>query len=527
MSLSPRGRISALVAVAGVAFGLMATPACTAANPARVVETETGAIRGASTQIPATSLDAEVFLGIPYAAPPEGALRWEPPTRAESWREVRDGTVAPPICPQGTTGTENCLYLNLYRPTHTARAASLPVMVYAHGGNNTGGSANGFDGGRIAAVNGVIVVTFNYRLGALGFLDHPAIAKESSTGQAGNYGLMDSKAALEWVQRNITAFGGDPTKVTLASQSSGATNTCQLLADPTTKGLYSAAILSSDDCLHDVDTPSQALARAEDLAKKVGCTESAKVAECLRSKTPAELTAAGGNWSPVATRPANEKIAAGDWNRVPIMLGSTRNEGRSAGTAFTTFTAADYRAWVTRLVGPDNADAVLKVYPVDKYSGAYAIPYVIGDLITDSGMRGLGGCTNATLAKSFASQTPTYYYQFDDPNVPAPSILDGYEFLASHGYDLAYWFPDSRENVSSRFTPAQWQLSDEVITYWGEFTKTHHPSGQGQASWPRLTDTMMTLQPGGSRLSPIGDFMAEHACSFWSTMPLILDRGEV
>lgn len=527
MPVSLRGRISALVTVAGVAFGLMATPASAAARPLPVVKTETGAIRGVSKQIPATSLDADAFLGIPYAAPPGGALRWEPPKRAASWRGVRDGTVAPPICPQGTTGTEDCLYLNLYRPAHTAHAASLPVMVYAHGGSNTGGSANGFDGGRMAAVNGVIVVAFNYRLGALGFLDHPAIAEESSTGQAGNYGLMDSKAALEWVQRNITAFGGDPTRVTLASQSAGATNTCQLLTDHTTKGLYSAAILSSDDCLHDVDTPSQAVARAEDLAKKVGCTESAKVAECLRSKTPAELTAAGGNWNPVATRPANEKIAVGDWNRVPILLGSTRNEGRSAGTAFTKFTAADYRAWVTRLVGPDHTDAVLKAYPADKYSGAYAIPYVIGDLITDSGMRGLGGCTNVALAKSFASQTRTYYYQFDDPNVPAPSTPAGYEYLASHGYDVAYWFPDSREDVSSRFTPAQRQLSAEVIRYWGEFTKSHRPSGQGQASWPRLTDTMMTLQPGGSRLSPVSDFMAEHACSFWSTMPLILDRGEI
>ena len=182
---------------------------------------------------------------------------------------------------------------------------------------------------------------------------------------------------------------------------------------------------------------------------------------------------------------------------------------------------------MTRLVGPDNTDAVLKVYPADKYSGAYAIPYVIGDLITDSGMRGLGGCTNVALAQSFASQTRTYYYQFDDPNVPAPSTPAGYAYLASHGYDVAYWFPDSRANVSSRFTPEQWRLSTELIRYWGEFTKTHRPSGQGQTSWPRLRDTMMTLQPGGSHPRPVRDFMAEHACSFWSTMPPILDRGEI
>ncbi|WP_454180300.1 carboxylesterase family protein [Pseudarthrobacter sp. SLBN-100] len=310
-----------------VAFGLIPSPVSASPRASPVVVTETGAVGGESHQIPGSALGAEKFLGIPYAAPPVERLRWAPPAPASRWEGVRDGSVPPPICPQGADGSEDCLYLNLYRPAETRRPSSLPLMVYAYGGGNVSGSANRFDGGRIAAVNGVLVVVFNYRLGALGFLDHPDIAKESPTGQAGNYGVMDSKAALEWVQRNITAFGGDPARVTLASQSSGATNTCQLLTDPATKGLYSAAILSSDDCLHDVDTPRQAVERAEDLARKVGCTGSTKVTDCLRSRKPAELTTAGGNWNPVAAVPASEKIATGDWNRVPIMLGSTPERG--------------------------------------------------------------------------------------------------------------------------------------------------------------------------------------------------------
>ncbi|MGX1162990.1 carboxylesterase type B [Pseudarthrobacter sp. SLBN-100] len=154
---------------------------------------------------------------------------------------------------------------------------------------------------------------------------------------------------------------------------------------------------------------------------------------------------------------------------------------------------------------------------------------MIGDFITDSGMRGLGGCTNIAVATSLASQTPTFYYEFDDPNVPAPSTPAGYEYLASHGYDVPYLSPDSPrgEDVSSRFTSAQRQLSAEMIRYWGEFTKNHRPSGQGQASWPQLSDTMMILRPGGSYVSPVSTFSNDHACSFWSMMPPILDRGEI
>lgn len=271
-----------------------------------LVATETGQIRGAAKS--SAGIDADVFLGIPFAAPPVGDLRWASPARAKAWQGVRDGTIAPPVCPQSTTGSEDCLYLNLYRPAGIRANASLPVMVYAYGGGNVGGSANRIDATRMANDNGIIVVVPNHRLGALGFLNHPAIAAQAANGQGGNYGVLDLKAALEWVQRNVAAFGGNPKKVTLASQSSGSTNTCRLMVDPSTVGLFHAVILVSDDCVRDVDPPEEAVIRATNFATKVGCTDASTMARCLRLKTPTELTAAAGQsvqgsgWNPTAPK---------------------------------------------------------------------------------------------------------------------------------------------------------------------------------------------------------------------------------
>ena len=193
-------------------------------STATTVTTENGSVKGRAKG------DAELFLGLPFAAPPMGSLRWAPPERAASWQGVRDGTVAGPSCPQmggssviGRTENEDCLYLNLYRPAGATSGASLPVLVYLHGGANTVGGAVQIDGARMAAENRILVVAINHRLGSLGFLNHPALAQQAKDRLAGNYALLDIKAALEWVQRNIGAFGGNPNKVTLGGTSSGGT----------------------------------------------------------------------------------------------------------------------------------------------------------------------------------------------------------------------------------------------------------------------------------------------------------------
>ncbi|WP_332776353.1 carboxylesterase/lipase family protein [Polaromonas sp.] len=503
------------------------------------VTTENGSVKGLAKG------DAEVYLGLPFAAPPMGSLRWAPPERAASWQGVRDGTVAGPSCPQraaspviGRTENEDCLYLNLYRPAGAASGASLPVLVYVHGGANTVGGAVQIDGARMAAENGVVVVAINHRLGSLGFLNHPALAQQAKDRLAGNYALLDIKAALEWVQRNIRAFGGNPNKVTLGGTSSGGTNVCAVLVNPGTAGLIHAAIISSDDCLRDVDTVAQSEARAAAFAAKLGCASPENVVTCLRSKSVGELVTAGGAWNPHVDpkgfhrKPAIDAIAAGEWRAVPVLMGSTREEGRSSGTAFANFTAQAYAAWVTRLVGAERAPAMLAAYPADKYSGQFALPYVIGDFITDSGMRGLGGCTNLALARYLARQTPTYYYQFEDPNPPAGSTPPGYEFRASHGLDTPFTWPDSPHMAqfsSSRFTEAQWQLSKGMNRYWAAFVKNFNPEVPGQAAWPRLTadGSLMSLRPGGqSQATPVAQFAELHKCALWEKMPWVLDRGE-
>lgn len=485
-----------------------------------IVQTETGALEGSTKQITGTELSADVFLGVPYAAAP----RWAAPEKATSWDGIRDATSLGNQCAPIRGGSEDCLNANIYRPAGTASDAALPVMLYVPGGANTSTSNRRSDGARLASTSGIIVVVINHRLGSFGFLNHPAI---SPAGDGGNFGIQDIKAALEWTKRNITAFGGDPNQVTLAGQSSGSTNTCRALVDPGFNGLFRAAFISSDDCIRDVDNLEQSQARAIALATKVGCTDAATAAACLRSKTTAELTAAGGAWNPVAHIPAVDEIAAGAWNKVPVMLGATRWEGRSAGRAFSSFTEQNYEDWLTRLVGPTNQPMVLAAYPPTKYTGQFAIPYVVGDVITDSGMRGLGGSSNIQLAKIFAYQTPTYFYQFEDPNGSGPSSATDYQNLASHGADVDFWFGE----LSTSFTTDQQNLSYDMLRYRGAFVKNQNPAVPGLATWPQMISangSFMSFIPGSgaTKAQPVSIAEERHNFNLWSSIPAVLDRGE-
>jgi para-nitrobenzyl esterase len=483
------------------------------------VQTESGTVKGLTRSVPGTALSADAFLGVPYAAAP----RWSAPQKAASWEGIRDVTAFGNQCAPLAGGSEDCLNANIFRPAGAASDAALPVMLYVPGGGNVTTSNRRSDGARLSSTSGIIVVIINHRLGSFGFLNHPAI---SPAGDGGNFGVQDIKAALEWTKRNIAAFGGNPNKVTLAGQSSGSTNTCRALVDPGFKGLFHATFISSEDCIHDVDNIEQSQTRAVALATKVGCTDTATVAACLRSKTTAELTAAGGAWNPAARLPAVDQIAAGDWNKVPVMLGATRWEGRSAGTAYLNYSEQNYKDWLTRLVGPTNQPMVLAAYPVNKYSGQYAIPYLMGDVITDSGMRGLGGSTNIKLAKIFSHQTPTYFYQFEDPN-GTPSTTGGFQNLASHGADPNFWFGE----LSASFTADQQNLASDMLRYRGEFVKNYNPTVRGLPAWPQMTTANGSVMsfipgPGMTKDQPVAIIEAQHNFNLWSSIPTVLDRGE-
>src|SRR5690348_11209570 len=258
---------AALAALTLTAAGATAARAGTATkDDAPVVTTSDGAVRGAAAGT------VNEFLGLPYAAPPTGNLRWRAPQPAAAWTGVRDATTFGPSCPQAPSPfappgpfSEDCLYLNVYTPA-ARPGANRPVLVWIHGGGLVQDGARDYDGTKLAA-DGVVVVTINYRLGALGFLAHPALA---SHGAAGNYGLMDQQAALRWVQRNIARFGGDPGNVTIAGQSAGGLSVLAQMVSPSARGLFQRAIVQSGTFALNQRPLATAEAAGEKYASAVG-----------------------------------------------------------------------------------------------------------------------------------------------------------------------------------------------------------------------------------------------------------------
>lgn len=517
-------KLLAAAAAAAVPFAV-----CAAGAP--LVTTEGGTLQGFTKFVPGTTDQVEVFLGVPYAAAPVGDLRWQDAQPVKPWQGVKSADVAPQPCKQPGVGSEDCLYVNVYRPAAVPKDAALPVGVYAHGGANVFGNATVQDGARLAAEQNIIVVTIQYRMGAFGFLSLPGMGES-----AGNFGIGDTQAALAWVRRNAQAFGGNAKKVTLMTESAGSTNACRILVDPKSKGLVDGVILQSEDCIHDVDTPEQAKVRAQKFLAAAGCADAPDALACVKKLSSDKLavaSAACGLWQPVSAVPAVKAIADGNWIKVPVLSGSNKEEGRSAGAAYVGWKAADYKAWVERLVGPDNAVEALKRYPVDKHQGKYALEYVIGDFITDSGMRGLGGCTNLALAEALAKTgaTAPYIYTFEDSTVPTNSRYPDYDNAASHAAELTYFFPDAGNHraLALRMTPAQQALAKEMRTYWANFIKHQNPNGQGLPLWKPFEGdgALMALRlDGQSRTEPASYFAKQHQCEFWNAVPVVLDRGD-
>src|SRR5216683_4308472 len=272
-------RARTLLAVAGVTLGALVAaapavsastlggqPAASASGPS--VGTANGAVRGLANGA------VDEFLGIPYAAPPVGALRWRPPQPAASWPGIRDATQFAPHCPQlpspfGHASTsEDCLFLNVFTPSHRQTGSHFPVMVWIHGGALVTGGSNDYNPTALVE-DGVTVVTINYRLGALGFLAHPALA--DANGQSGDYGLMDQQAALRWVQRNIASFGGNPHNITIFGESAGGLSTLSQVASPQARGLFETAIVESGSYNLTQASLSSAEAAGEAFAANAGC----------------------------------------------------------------------------------------------------------------------------------------------------------------------------------------------------------------------------------------------------------------
>ncbi|MFF2554523.1 carboxylesterase/lipase family protein [Nocardia sp. NPDC058058] len=508
---------------------LTALAASTAsADPLDTVVTDSGPVRGKLMP------GYREFAGIPYAAPPTGALRWQPPQPPAPWQQVRDATAPGPKCPQGdgsapnSAQNEDCLSLNVWSPTTVT--TDLPVMVWIHGGSFTSGAGSDYGAAQFMtqAANPMIVVTINYRLGALGTLAVRQL--ESPNGDVGNYGLEDQQAALGWVQRNIAAFGGNPNRVTIAGESAGGISICQQLASPSSVGLFQAAITESGPCLQAPDK-AQAESTGATTAAELGCTDAATVAECLRSQPVSAILQKapdanyGTTGTPFLPTSGFDAMNNGTLHQVPILNGDNHDEwalqtwSRYGQPGQPTLAAADYQSALTTDLGlstfwpvpPDRIPEVMAEYPLTNFAQPVeAFSRATSDFFI---------CRIGAESTALARRTPTYAYEFADPNPPAPPST--FPMGAFHASELPYLWSGSPLFTTARLsmTPAQHALSDLMVRRWSDFVATTgHPSDSSLVPLTADSPQLTSFKPEATAPEPLSSFDADHHCGFWATL---------
>jgi len=363
-------------------------------------------------------------------------------------------------------------------------------------------------------------VTINYRLGALGYLALPSLGAQS-----GDYGLMDQQAALRWVQRNATAFGGDPHEVTLFGESAGGASVCTNMASPTAAGLFSRAIAESG-CVSPVATRQAADTQGDAMAAGLGCTDPATGAACMRAQPVSAIlqAAASLSWSPVLADPIlpaqpPAAFADGDYIHVPLLQGSNLDEGRFfVALGFDALgqpiTAAEYTALIEQGFGA-AAPAVLARYPLS----AYASPDLAYSAVVTDEVFSCPALANDNLAEASGA----YAYEFSDPDPPNDfGLTFTFPLGAAHSTELQYVFQNiPAQDTTPPFTPAQAALSDQMISYWSRFAATGNPNGGGTPYWPRFTQDSQQIQeliPGATAPGPATTFATNHQCAFWTTL---------
>ena len=542
-----------LVFAAGVA--LCASLHAAAAEPGPLVTTHEGIVQGI------ISNGVAEFLGVPYAEPPLGNLRWRPPKNHAPWAGVLKTQTYAPICAQITTfgvfagppnNNEDCLYLNVFTPNFDS-SARLPVIVWIHGGGNVDGETPGYDGSKMASDGRTVVVTLEYRLNLMGWFAHPALDNEGHL--FANYGLLDQQAVLKWVKRNIAQFGGDKNNVTVAGQSAGAEDTGLNLVSPLASGLFERAICESFCPAPLNPGPAAApLASAEAtgvaMSVAAGCGWGAgpATAKCLRNLTSAQIEALAGTESASSQFTLSQGIVDGQivpldpvtafrigaFNHVPLINGNTEDEINWV-LAITEYfsgpprvppTAAQYLNYINTTWNPPTYSAgtaakVLARYPLS----AFASPQLAWDrLATDASI-----CGERILDKILTPQIPVYAYEFDDQTAPSyfPE-MPGFLELAAHTDDIQYLFPlwhggPAPPSVIRSLNKKQTDLSDQLVAAWTNFAWTGNPNGQGDSPWPRYTGEpnkpswLIQDIPAMSTLTDT-QYSANRNCDFWDTL---------
>src|SRR5271170_6255895 len=474
------------------------------------------------------------FLGIPYAAPPVGNLRWTPPQSFGRWQGLRDASSFGSECTQGNQGSEDCLFLNIYVPNFKKNAnkhgGAMPVMFWIHGGGLTEGAGSDYDTTPLVE-QGVIVVTINYRLGYLGFFAQTAIDSEGH--EAGNYGLMDQQFAMKWVQRNIGQFGGDPSNVTMFGESAGGHSVYCNLASPTAAGLFAHAISESGSYLifenfiqaivplAQAETTDGLVPSGATIADSVGCTS--QTAACLRAVSNTDMV---NNETGVLyafvdgtllTETPQQAFAAGTFNKVPIIAGTNHDEWRIfvaeefdlAGNPILTETEYDNAtiAMWTSLLGP----IVEIFYPYSAYPSG-------GIALGASGTDGIFACGARTADQLLAQFTTTYTYEFNDENAPPPqSDIPGLTFPlgAYHGSEIQYLFDSDFYYL---LNASQQHLAAAMVRYWTAFAASGDPNGASNPKWAPYdptSDEFQSFIPPTPKVE--STFNTDHQCdSFWN-----------
>jgi para-nitrobenzyl esterase len=438
------------------------------------------------------------YRGIPYAAPPLGDLRWRPPQPVHAWTGVRpshafgpsslQGVVWDDIDLNGAGASEDCLYLNVWTPAAPGDGARLPTMVWIHGGGFVAGSGAEprYDGAHLAE-RGIVVVTLNHRLNALGFLAHPELTAESDHRASGNYGMLDLVAALKWVNRNIAAFGGDPAKVTIAGESAGSEAACALMASPLAKGLFQRVIGESGAMFPSPTRARKPLEKAEDggleFMRKAGAHS---LAELRAAPAEAILAAAPGlGFRPIVDgwflpRPPVEIFGAGEQSDVPLMAGWNKDEGFN----FTLAQGADAKrpyAELVRAIFGGRAEEALKLYPGGSPGADAASARALGgDLVI------IHPTWSWIEAQKRNGRADIFRFRFDR----APLTPQGWfgkrssrDAGAFHAGELLYVF-DNLQACPWLIDDADRALAKLASSYWINFVMNGDPNGPGLPRWP-------------------------------------------
>jgi para-nitrobenzyl esterase len=500
------------------------------------VVTDKGAITGVSG--PGNSVS---FKGIPYAGAPVGENRFSAPVSILAWDETLQASEFGSDCPQvvgalssASSVNEDCLFLNVYTPNIDG---DHPVMVWIHGGDFISGSGGGnYQADKIIGED-VVLVTLNYRLGALGFLAHSELTSEMGAG-SGNFGLMDQQLALQWVQDNIKFFGGNPENVTVFGESAGGHSVLSQMASANASGLFHKAIIQSGGYRQDQITLSQAEARGEVLSLSAGCNDDGDKVDCLRDLSVQEILEAQGptgyipnTGTDILPESIRYALTYGTFNKVPVIEGSNLNEGQlfvganelSNGAALSD--ESEYRESVAEYlsVNPElDADAIASHYLLQQDSESdNRFSLAFSAIQTDVGY----ACEGLAQVLTLRDYVDTYFYHFTDENAPSllPQAYISFPLGAAHAYEIQYLLSTEEVMLERGAGDDQINLANAMVDYWTTFAKSGNPNPESAAipQWPELSTNDMLDLKADIVSKPSEDFYNTHSCSYWINPPTL------